>query len=95
MLDMQDVETTTEFLIVRFTNKNDGEERVLGFFIQDGPAGTREKNSMIIKRCWEKIAAGNVGLPSRTEIQQDLEDRPVLVPGQRLSITDLFGRQVG
>ena len=93
MADMQDVEITTEFLIVGFTNRSGGEERVLGFFIHDGPAGTRESNSLLIKRCWENIME-NGGSQSRTEMQGRMEGTAP-IPGQRLSMSDLFGRQPG
>lgn len=94
MLDMLDVEITTEFLIVRFTNQGEGDERVLGFFIQDVPVGTREQNSMLIKRCWEKFVDGTGGVPNLRVTEQSMEERAVPMPGQRLSVSDLFGRQL-
>ena len=93
MDDMLDVEITTEFLIVRFTDK--GEERVLGFFIQDGPVGTREEISMLIKDYWEKVMRENNGVHNQTDVLEDLEERTGLMPGQRLSISELFRRQDG
>ncbi|KAG0652348.1 hypothetical protein D0Z07_1430 [Hyphodiscus hymeniophilus] len=94
MLDMQDVEITTEFLIVRYMSKEVGDERVLGFFIHDGPVGTRDTNNMLIKRCWEKVMEENGGVQNGAVAQQDLEERVAPVPGQKLSISELFGRQV-
>lgn len=93
--DILEVEIKTEFLIVRFTDK--GEEKALGFFIQDVPVGTREMNSMLIKGCWEKVMEENGGVQSQFEVLEDLEDeeRVAPAPGQRLSISDLFGRQDG
>jgi len=93
MADMRTVEITAEFLIIQFVNL--GEERVLGFFIQDGPEGTRERNSMLIKACWEKVAEKTDGVQNHPEmIMKDLDDRAAPVAGQRLSISELFGRQM-
>lgn len=92
--DMLEVEITTEFLIVRFTDKSVGEERALGFYIHDAPVGTRERHSMLIKGLWEKRMLENGGAQSQLEILEDLvdEERAAPVPGQRLSLSDLFGR---
>jgi len=70
MTDMLDVEIATEFLIVTFRSHS-VEETVLGFFIRDEPVGTREKNSTLIKHCWEKVVAENGGAQGNTEILDD------------------------
>lgn len=95
MVDMLEVEISTEFLIVRFLDK--GEDRALGFFIQDVPEGTREMNSLLIKGCWEKVRQESGTRQDRVEILEDPvdEDKALPVAGQRLSLSDLFGRQDG
>ena len=95
MADMLEVELTAEFLIVRFLDK--GEEKALGFFIQDVPVDTRETNSLLIKGCWEQVMEERGGVQSQVEVLQDLmaEERAGPVAGQRLSLSELFGRQDG
>jgi len=92
MADMLEVELTTEFLIVRFLDK--GEEKALGFFIHDMPPDTRETNSLLIKGCWEKVMEEGGEPKSQVEVLEDLvdEERTGPVAGQRLSLSDLFGR---
>lgn len=105
VVDMLEVEITTEFLIVRFTDHAVGEERALGFYIHDAPVGTRERHSKLIKEFWEKVMQQNGGAQSEVEILEDLvvEERVATHPssqvperrlsiseGQRLSLSDLF-----
>ena len=95
MVDVLEVEINTEFLIMRFLDK--GEDKALGFFIQDVPEGSREANSSLIKACWEKVMGEDGGRQDRVEIREGSldEEKPLPVAGQRLSLSDLFGRQDG
>jgi hypothetical protein len=95
MANMLEVELTAEFLIVRFLDK--GEEKALGFFIQDVPADTREMISLLIKGCWEQVMEERGRAQNQVEVLEDLldEERAGPVAGQRLSLSELFGRQDG
>ena len=100
VVDMLEVEITTEFLIVRFTDNGVGEERALGFYIHDAPIGTRERHSKLIKEFREKVIQASGGAQRQVEILEDLVDEESVaphplsqVPERRLSVSDLF-RQV-
>jgi hypothetical protein len=97
MSDILDIDNPTEILIIRFKDKHVSQERALGFFMHDAPEGTRERTSMLIKSCWEKYTQENGGVPRQIEIFEDFvdEDTTGPRPGQRLSLSDLFGRPDG
>ncbi|PSS22557.1 hypothetical protein M430DRAFT_137930 [Amorphotheca resinae ATCC 22711] len=113
MQDVLEVEITAEIMIIRFLERGQaglqgslGEEKVLGFFIQD-QEDTRQLNCTLIKEFWERTrdapvvetlergaleTAGTGGFADGGFESGSGNGNPVIA-GRRLSLRDLFGGQ--
>ena len=94
---VQDVEITSELLIIRFEDGSavDDTQRVMGIWIHKDKDDTRELNAGLIQQCWEKgkvSSQGGIGVtaPDGTLATGSNEDAAV---GRRISLTDLFKQQ--
>jgi len=91
MCEVQDVEITTQFLILRWTDESG--ERIVGVYIHEDQEDTRVVNCNLIKECWLSVAEKeNVDEPKEygEEVFDDSDGQFV---GKSVSINQLFGRQ--
>jgi len=103
--EIEDVEITDEFLILRvFVKANGGEsvERVLGVYIHPDKQDTMQVNSLLVRQCWEKTRETMNDVQQLQERLENYGDEGLEGPGQeetiqyqgrgrRLSLRDLFG----
>jgi hypothetical protein len=89
------VEITSEFLIISFRDRE--EMKTLGLFVQDAPEGTRESICELVKEIWNSFDGQDDVPQSSIQIHEDSmeEKRVTPVVGQRLNLSELFGRQDG
>ncbi|OAA48780.1 Dcp1-like decapping [Cordyceps fumosorosea ARSEF 2679] len=82
---VSDVEVTAELVILRV---QDGGERVLGFWMHNDRAETRQVNAAMIQECWTLVrAAGAV------EHQRQDAGPAMQAIGRPLTMNELFGSQ--
>lgn len=102
----QDVEVTSELLIMRFQDKSaDSEEqKILGIWFHEDKQDTREVNATLIQQCWEKAMASKAQYTGSGEAMGSNGNGAYEMGngstgiggaaiGRRVSLTDLFGQQ--
>jgi hypothetical protein len=96
----QDVEVTSEFLIMRFQEGgSEAAQKVLGIWIHKDKDDTREVNCGLIHQCWEKARASRLQMANAMSgmgIQGTSGTSTSGAPsqpgalGRRISLRDLF-----
>lgn len=90
MSEVQDVEITAQFLILRWTDESG--ERILGVYIHEDQEGTREVNCNLIKECWESVAEKENAEEPKQYGEEVFEDSDGQFVGKSVSVNQLFGR---
>lgn len=89
--EVQDVEITTEFLILRVIDRSSAGEKVIGVYIHPDREDTRDVNSIMIKKRWEESREsfdnGNAGNNGREVYQEGP------FTGRHLDVNQLFAQQ--
>jgi hypothetical protein len=99
---MQDVERMDDLLILRFPDPhNQDAEKVMGLWIHEDKHDTREINAGKILECWEKAKVATLRdaeLAAQGRVFGDetptTGSTPAGAAGRRISLTDLFTRQM-
>jgi Dcp1-like decapping family len=99
----QDVEVTSELLIMRFQEEGAEAEaqKVMGIWIHKDKDDTREINAGLIQQCWEKLMSSKVQYTAPGEAVGSngngtfsvRNNSATAAAGRRISLTDLFGHQ--
>ncbi|KAH8815556.1 hypothetical protein F5884DRAFT_182269 [Xylogone sp. PMI_703] len=98
----EDVELTSEYVILRFQQRGEDwqvEEKIMGVWMHADKDDTREVNSLMIKECWQRAKATAEPDPVVQSYSNERASPQVgnnadgVVPGRKLSIGELFGRQ--
>ncbi|KJZ77244.1 hypothetical protein HIM_03565 [Hirsutella minnesotensis 3608] len=83
------VEVMDELVILRVEGSWQEGEKVLGVWIHNDKDETREINAAVIQESWKAVGSG------RNAEQQGPEAGPAMQAiGRRLSLSDLFGKQI-
>ena len=87
---VQDVEITTQFLILRWTD--DTGERIVGVYIHEDQEDTRVVNCNLIKECWLSVTETEDTEEPKQYGEDVFEDSDGQFVGRSVSVNQLFGR---
>jgi len=90
MSEVQDVEITAEFLILRWTD--DSGEKIMGIYIHEDQEDTRVVNCNLIRECWLSVAEKEDAEEPRQYGEDIYEDSDGHFAGKSVSVNQLFGR---
>lgn len=91
--EVEDVEVTSEFLILRWMEGEEGEsrERVIGVFIHADKEHTRDLNCGLVREGWLKSRGEGEAKVQQDGYGKELSGEESLV-GRRLDVNELFGQ---
>ena len=90
MCEVQDVEITAQFLILRWSDESG--EKIVGLFIHEDQEDTRVVNCNLIRECWLSVAEKENLEESKQYGEDVFEDSDGQFVGKSVSINQLFGR---